>query len=80
MSDARKVRRAADEISGLMSDLHWLRRDVQHETDQGRGSSWHAELENQLADMIEEADRCHARVELLAWDLELGGEDEDTAA
>jgi len=47
------------------------------------GSAWHTELENQLADMIEEVDRCQARVEILAWDLELGGDedgDEDEAS
>jgi hypothetical protein len=73
---ADKIRDAAEEISGLVADLHGLRREVQRETDQGRGSPWHTGLEDQLVDMIEGAGHAYRQVNDLAWDLELGSEDE----
>jgi hypothetical protein len=69
MNVAEEVRGAADEIDGVAAELHYLRREVQWEADQGRGSPWHAELENYLAEMIEGVDRCHERVAGLAFEI-----------
>jgi hypothetical protein len=77
MTAVDTIRDVAEELYALAADLHDLRIDIMRESDLGRGSAWHTDLEARLAQLIGDADYCFTVVDDLAWDIELTGIEDD---